>query len=238
MNRVLSLIKMIFLLVGLALLGVAAWFYLDTAKFIRGSQEAEGMVVELETHGSSGERYYHPVVEFTTPEGERVRFVSSFGSRPPAYDVGESVTVLYPEGSPREAKIKSFWSLWLGTVIAGGLGVLFFVIGLVMAVVFGAGRRHRRLVQTGVPVEAVFREVEQNPYIQVNRRHPWRVVMAWTDPATGESHTFRSENLWQDPSDRLDPTLVRVFIERGNPRKYYVDLSQALVRQDGNRNGR
>lgn len=235
MNRVLSLITYIFTLVGLILLGVAAWMWWDTTKFVEQSREAEGKVVDLETHGSSGERYYHPVVEFATPEGERYRFVSSFGSRPPAYDVGETVTVLYPQGSPREAKIKSFGSLWLGTTIAAGIGAIFLIIGTGLFLLLGAGKRHRRLVQTGVPVEAVFREVVQNRAIQVNRVHPWRVVMAWTDPVTGKEHIFYSENLWQDPSDRLDPTLVRVFIERGNPRKYYVDLSQALLRQEGKR---
>lgn len=235
MNRVLSLIQIIFLLVGLALLGVAAWLYIDTAEFERHSQTAEGKVVAIEEHGTSGERYYHPVVEFTTRDGARERFVSSFGSRPAAYDVGESVTVLYPEGSPREAKIKSFWSLWLGVVIAGGLGAVFVLMALVFFVVLGAGKRNRRLVQTGLPVEAVFREVEQNRAIRVNRVHPWRVVMAWTDPATGKEYLFRSENLWQDPGDRLDPTLIRVFIERGNPRKYYVDLSRALARPEDKR---
>lgn len=230
MNRILAVVKYAFLLAGLAALAGGVWQYLHTAGFVEEAAEAPGRVVGLETSASEGALYYHPVVEFETAAGARARFVSSTGSNPPSYREGQAVSVLYPRDAPEKAQIRSFWSLWFGAVASAGMGMVFVAVWLVLVAVLGAGARHRDLVQTGVPVEAVFVGVEHNRNITVNRRHPLVVVMRWTDPESGRSYTFRSENLWEDPAGRLEPSAVRVFIQRGNPRRYYVDLSRALAR--------
>jgi hypothetical protein len=70
-----------------------------------------------------------------------------------------------------------------------------------------------------------FQSVQQNSSYKRNGRSPFNVYAQWRNPATGEIHVFRSENLWFDPSPYLKGNAIRVLMERGNPRRYHLDLS-------------
>ncbi len=81
-----------------------------------------------------GEAYF-PVVEFTAKDGKRRQVQLSEGSFPPAYEVGEKVTVLYEPDRPLDARIKSGGStalMWILPGITGILGLGF--LGAVIAV--------------------------------------------------------------------------------------------------------
>ncbi|MBK9927526.1 MAG: DUF3592 domain-containing protein [Anaerolineales bacterium] len=76
-----------------------------------------------------GETYY-PVVEFTANDGKRRNVQLSEGSFPPAYEVGDEVTILYEPENPMDARIKSFGSsalMWILPSITGVLGIGFLV---------------------------------------------------------------------------------------------------------------
>ena len=69
-----------------------------------------------------------PVVAFTTPEGERIRFTSTArtGWRAPA--VGDAVPVVYPIGlQPRPVSIRS--ARWTPDGRGGGAGLLLMALG-------------------------------------------------------------------------------------------------------------
>ena len=81
-----------------------------------------------------GETYY-PVVEFVAQDGERRTVQLSEGSFPPAYEVGDKVTVLYGPDHPLEARIKSSASsalMWVLPGITWILGICFLVAVLVV----------------------------------------------------------------------------------------------------------
>ncbi|WP_406447334.1 DUF3592 domain-containing protein [Streptomyces sp. NBC_00876] len=131
----------VFLVVAVILAGV-------TVSFLADAEHAPGTVVELEWrndhNGASHKRrasdkpVAYPVVEFTSADGEARTFRSSTGSNPPSYEEGEQVEVLYRAGSPEDARIKGFASLWLLPLIFGGVGLVFATIGTAFVV---AGRR-------------------------------------------------------------------------------------------------
>jgi hypothetical protein len=82
---------------------------------------AQGTVVDLvmiesDRSSSSGginiratTNSYAPVVRFTAENGHAYQFTSSSSTYPPAYDVGETVGILYDESIPHEASINSFF---------------------------------------------------------------------------------------------------------------------------------
>lgn len=120
----------IFLLIGLGLLGGAAYLVLDTRADIARAETAAGTVIDLiGRRDSDGDTIYYPHVRYVTRSGETVEFTASVGSSPPAFDVGEPVSVLYDPAAPTEARIDSFFQLWFGAVILGGIGLVFIVIG-------------------------------------------------------------------------------------------------------------
>jgi hypothetical protein len=228
--KTLQIIKYVFLAVGLALLAVAAVLVHKQQGFMARAELAHGTVVALAKArsgaGSSSGVAYHPVVEFQTGGGQLVRFRSSISSNPASHSEGEAVTVYYDRQRPQDARINSFFALWGGATITGGLGSVFFAIGAVMAWwPWRARRRAQQLMTQGTPVRAELQPVERNTALDVNGQHPWRLVAQWKNPVTADLYIFKSANLWFDPSSHLQGGFVMVYIDSNNPKRYHMDLS-------------
>ncbi len=104
---------------------------------VAGDERAEGVVVAFHETGRS----LAPIVEFTPAGVAPVRFEGGVGSRPPAYDIGERVGVLYPPARPADALIDSFWSLWLVPALAAMIAIPFTIVAIVMLVAVRVTRR-------------------------------------------------------------------------------------------------
>jgi hypothetical protein len=218
-------VKLIFLFIGTGLLVGAYFLYQSTASFIEGAEEAPGTVINLSRSGSDEPTYY-PEVEFKTREGQEVVFFSSTGSNPASYSVGEKVVVLYEPENPTNAEIKSFFSLWAGALIVGGIGVVFFLVGGIMVLVTVASARKKEyLLESGSTVETTFHNVSLNTRVSVNGRHPFRIYSQWQNPDTGKVHVFESEDIWFDPSEYIPEQPIVVYLERHKPSRYYMDIS-------------
>lgn len=138
----LSTAKYLFAVVGLALLLGSLVVCDHTASFVRRAARAEGIVTALvpvestdcsNTNGSIGNtcttRYaWQPVVRFLH-DRQWTEFSDSVASSPPAYHVGETVTVLYLRSNPYVARISSFISLWALPMIFGGIGAILLALG-------------------------------------------------------------------------------------------------------------
>ena len=151
-----TLVFGIFLLVGLGLLGGTAFLVADTRSDIARADKADGTVVDLiGEQDSDGDTMYYPRVRYVTRYGNPVEFTGSVGSSPAAFDVGESVGVLYDPAAPEEARIDTFFQLWFAPLILGGIGLVFAAIGGGGAL--AASRAQSRSEKPGVqpsPVDA------------------------------------------------------------------------------------
>lgn len=197
------------------------FYYSNTQDFLSKAVVTEGTVTKL-----VGSKFYNPVVEFKTQSGRLVKFTSSFGSNPPSYSEGEVVEVIYQETSPEQARIKDFFSLWGVSIIFGGIGFVFFLIGIVIiSVSVLKDKKIKYLKRNGIPVIARFQSVEVNNSLKVNGKKPYQICAHWQDPVTSELHIFNSENLWFDPTDYIKQSEITVLIEKDNPKNYYVDIS-------------
>jgi hypothetical protein len=230
--KTIAIIKYVFSAIGIAMLAGALFWVQNIRSFLAQASTAQGTVIELvhsrssSSSSSNSSGTWAPVVRFVTANGEKIEFTSGTSSNPPGYSQGESVEVLYDAGKPRDARINGFGSLWLGPMIFGGLGSIFFLIGggiILFSVLHG--RKEEYLKQNGTRILTTFQSVELNTSLAVNGRHPFRVFTQWTNPTTSEIHVFASDNLWFDPSPHINNRAITVFIEPGNPKKYYVDLS-------------
>lgn len=224
--RITSILKYIFLVVGLGALVGAFFLVTNTQDFLKNALISDGRVVELVRSRSSDSVTYRPVVEFKTKDGSTIEFTSSSGSNPPSYSKGEIVEVLYQESSPEHAKINSFFSLWGAAVILGGLGSVFFLVGFsILLLGILKAKKVEYLRKNGVPIKAKFKGVEINASLKVNGRSPYKICAQWKNPATSEVHVFSSEDIWFDPTDEINTDEITVLIERDNPKKYHVDIS-------------
>lgn len=96
-----------FRLFGVAFAVLGLGILVHNALFAIGTKQAEGTVIEM-----VGNKQKSPVVEFNA-NGQRHTFQSRMSSSPPAYSVGEKVSVLYHPEEPARAQIDSFSERWL-----------------------------------------------------------------------------------------------------------------------------
>lgn len=218
---VMGLLGVVAMAIGIGLFA-QTWLYLDR------SQMLPGVVTELVISSQKGvSKRYKSRVQFETPSGDRVNMLSRLGSAPAAHRIGDPVEVYFDPANPSDARLNGFLELWGIASVAAGLGLVFFLVGAGLGVAkrFNA-QKLARLRGAGDLVLATLDKVEIDTSTTFNDHHPWRVHAHWDDPVSGQRHLFASEMLWQDPSARLGQSPVQVYIERGNPRRYAMDLPQ------------
>jgi len=133
----------IFIILGLAFMGVGLWLYQDTQRFVQNARSVQGTVVELvrsssqDRDGSRSSNALCPVIEFTDHQGDITTFQLNMCSYPPRYRRGEPVTVLYAPDNPYHAQLNDK-STYLPSYIFSGIGALSSVIGfsLLMIIFF------------------------------------------------------------------------------------------------------
>lgn len=119
-------------------------------------------------------------------------------------------------------------SVWIFTATFSGIGSVFFILGIIFLILNGRGKKQaRRLMDAGNYIYAEVAHVEANYRVHVNGRHPYKVVCRYTDEY-GTVHLFRSKDLFFDPEGIMKDTLVRVYVEPGNMKHYYVDIDRIL----------
>jgi len=112
----LSTVQIVIMTVAAILLTVAAFRARSTRRFLRSAVSAKGTILEnsLSTD-SDGDPIYKPRFTFALRDGQEVSVQSNFGTNPPSFRKGQSVTVLYDPSIPEHAKINTFMQLWGGT---------------------------------------------------------------------------------------------------------------------------
>ena len=140
MNKKVSIFfGVLFSVVGLITLVMGILFTKNTVSFLTNYSSATGTVIELTTQASIGvgdsvEPTYSPTVSFIDSEGETIVFTSNVSSDPPTFSEGESVSVLYNKDNHQDAKVNTFYQIWLVPSGFLGMGLAFLVLGLLVLI--------------------------------------------------------------------------------------------------------
>lgn len=222
-------IFLLFAFAGIVLLAVGVYTARSTRRFLATAESAAGVVIEnvwryssSSNGGNSGT--YHPRVRFRTRTGQDMEFVSNTGSMPAAYRQNEAVTIVYDPEDPAHASINGFWSLWLGTVIATGLGIVFALVGIVSLAWMRRQRRMKEWLRAnGQQIQTNFERVELDTSLTVNGSHPYRIISQWLNPRTNQIHVFKSESIWYDPAKYIGGGMIGVWIDPNDPKRYAME---------------
>src|SRR5687768_15489955 len=129
----------IFLLVGLGMLGFGGWSFMNTRSQMESWGNVEGRIIDFSYYSDSeGGSSQVPVVQFTTTDGESIT-AEPYQERNTTvdvngYDVGDEVEVFYNPENPRDMFINDFMHVWFVPTLMGGMGGLFSVIGAIWGV--------------------------------------------------------------------------------------------------------
>jgi len=130
-------LKLIALLVvwawGASFVGYALYKYSAGAALKIEGDKAVGIVqnVESVTYYKSGKRRLMNVhtIAFTDQSGKPQIFKGNGSNDVRIYPVGDKVELVYPPGSPADARINDWGIIWLEPLIFGVLGVIIVVLG-------------------------------------------------------------------------------------------------------------
>ncbi len=225
--KTLGIIGSVFLSVGMLFLVLAGFALGSDRDAAADALPADGTVIALERRlQDDGGVTYAPIVEWVDDSGDRHRLVSSTGSYPSTYALGDGVSVLYDPDRPGRAVIDSFGQRFTGILIFGGIGLVFALIGAPM-VYFYAIRQWtiRWLKRHGTRIEATFVRSELDRSTAVKGRNPYRVFAQGTHPQTGKLASFVSEPIWLDLTSELKNAAIPVLINRTKHGPHFVDLS-------------
>lgn len=127
-------INIIVLVVSISCLLLGIGFSIKNVLFLSRAISTEGVVIGLkeETSIDDMSTLYRPEVQFRTQEGEVKTFISSVASRPPRYQVGRKVNVVYEYKNGRilSAEINSFSTLWFAPRILIFMGIIAGIISV------------------------------------------------------------------------------------------------------------
>jgi hypothetical protein len=105
--------------------------YIHACRFVDSAARAEGTVIKMvERRSRDSGTMYSPVFVFRDAQGRNHEIYSSVSRYPPAYKVGETVTVLYDGDDPDHAKLDGFFDLWLVPLVLGIIGGANMIIAL------------------------------------------------------------------------------------------------------------
>lgn len=65
------------------------------------------------SEGTEGQKFFHPVIEYETPDGNKVLTISSMGWWRRRWRINSSVVVLYSPVNPRRITVHCFGDLWV-----------------------------------------------------------------------------------------------------------------------------
>lgn len=219
-NLVLGLVALV---VGLVALAVASGFAIERGLFLAHAEQATGTVVELRQSrfNNSTRAGKYAVVEFT-PSGRSAERCESWSSRPPRYFVGERVIVWYDPAAPSDARLDDFTELWLPSLIAGPLALLFMPLGGFVLFLEARRRSRERLRTSGLSVVGTVTRAETSSVEEWGQVVQVLTVSA-LDPRTGAALEFKSHRT-PGKGDEWVGKPVTVSFDPRNPRRCWVDV--------------
>ena len=134
----------------------------------------------------------------------------------------DKIDVYYNPNNPEEIKLSKYD--FTGFVVLA-LGIIFTFIGIYL--LFYQLINKVRLLNSGAQIIAKFKSVEIDRSTKISDKYPYNIVCEGEDFITGKVRTFNSYHIWENPKKTIKEkniTAFPVYIDRKNPKKYYVSL--------------
>lgn len=111
-----------------------------------------------------------------------------------------------------------------------GIGGLFALIGLIWLIILLAkGAGNKRLMTEGYKLEGTVVNATMNSNVRINGIHPFKLECRVNNPYDGNIYLYSSANITDDVSHLIGQT-VNVYVDKNNPKKYYVDAYELINR--------
>lgn len=217
----------IFTIIGAVIFIMALFVIKSELNLVRNGIETTGIVIEQSVSNSSDDRsIYHPIIRFNTEDNREITFRSPEGNSRSRFHIGESINVIYLPSDPQRATINNFLGLYGAGVILGVFGLVFALTGLIpLYFIKRRSTRNQRLKRDGMPINVKISEIIINNNIRVNHRSPYQIIADYHDTLNNRLIRYKSGYIFFDPTPYINKELVTVYVDKRNPKIYYLDIS-------------
>lgn len=203
---------------------IAVVFGAHSAYLLAHSDKHFGEIVRFNVVETDSSVCWHPVVRVLDKIGlsqSGMEIQSDLCSQAPDSDLGTLVPVLLPRNG-QEPVAATFGDLWLFSLVFGGIGGIWLLIGgIPLLLIWKRARRLERLKASAEGIEITEPRLERNDSLTMNGQNPFRIVheMDWN----GQPMVFRSHNLWIDGSREIQGK-VMLYIDKYDAKIYVFDV--------------
>lgn len=118
-------ILLVFLIVGLILLTIAAFLAVRHADKLERYARTKAVIVGFDVQGIGDEKTHRTIVEYLVEGSPRQTTVGVYSS---SFFVGDELSAAYNPEDPSDVILLGFWG-WLGSGVCGFIGLVFTLIG-------------------------------------------------------------------------------------------------------------
>ncbi len=213
----------IFGFVGIVMLAIAVFVGMQKITFLQNSQKTTGTLVDYyeDDEGTSFPKYSFDL------DGKQYTFKSGVGSSSKGAPVGTQVGILYQKDNPNIAEVDNTLTIFFLPGIMGFLGIIMTAIAVGITIhKLKIGARDAWLLQNGQKIAADCTGVSVNESIDIQGSKPYYITAQWLDPKSNTVYTYKSNNVWFDPTKYVEnKKTITVIIDPENPKKGMVDMS-------------
>lgn len=113
------------ILVSLILLIVGGYFGYDKYSFFSSSKKVMARVSNIEKR----HRSINPTFEYVV--NGKTYTIEGANTRSDAYELNDQQLIFYNPDDPSDARVGTFMNMWFLPVLLMGLGIVFFIVGVV-----------------------------------------------------------------------------------------------------------
>ncbi|QDK79420.1 DUF3592 domain-containing protein [Spirosoma sp. KCTC 42546] len=116
----------IFFLIGVLFISIAYYLYYSHQQLVQHGVATKGVVIDM--HRMKPREYpMAPSIRYHIRDGCELVFHSSEGRNPPAYEIGDEVTLYYDPAKPENVQLDGDY---LMVYVMGGMGAVFLLLSI------------------------------------------------------------------------------------------------------------
>ncbi len=226
-DKALKILEIVFGSIGIIMLVIGVIIFANGINKKNTYKTTEAIISEIKSYRDSDGDVSHKVyVTYRLPGTGELHEIS-IGYYSSSMDEGDTIEIMYNPENPK--KIAVLNGYWISAGILVLMGIVFGAVGGSMFLIeIKKNIKRKNLIASGQYIMARVDSINLNVNYSVNGRHPYNIICNYYDDYKDITYIYKSDNLWFDPEEIISSRGIeelKVYIDRTNPKKYYVDTT-------------
>lgn len=218
----------IFALVGTIFVIAGIFWMISGIRFRENAAEVMAVISEIDTYRDSDGDTNHKVYVNYSYDGNTYNDIP-LGEYSSGMYEGKEIELLVDPVNP--SRISTQLGSIIGSSVFIGMGGIFALVGICPFIVMGRkSSKRKKLIDAGHSIYATVDSIDINTSYSVNGRHPFVIYCSYKDEYKDVIYRFKSDNLWTNPSQVIEPgSEIRIYVDGTDFSKYHVDTESLLA---------